>query len=137
MDLSGVLSTHQLRVTSNRLKVLELMYQKEYAISQQELTEALPPSFDRVTLYRILNQFEENGIIHKVINPDGQQVYAVCSHECDHTHHADEHFHFYCESCEKTYCLEDVKIPSPELPLGYTLQSLNINGKGVCKDCNN
>ena len=46
-------------------------------------------NFDRVTLYRLLNSFEEKGLIHKVFDANGDIFYAKCQVCKDHNHQDD------------------------------------------------
>ena len=72
-----------------------MMADKETATSQPDL-ESLMNDVDRVTLYRILNVFEEKGIIHKVFDLNGTANYAICTSNCQEHRHHDEHLHFNC-----------------------------------------
>ena len=90
-----LLDKHHLKKTSPRLKVLSVLSAKDVATSQPDL-ETVMVDIDRVTLYRILNAFEEKGIIHKVFDLNGTANYAVCSSNCEENHHHDEHLHFNC-----------------------------------------
>ena len=45
------------------------------------------------------------------------------------------HVHFYCESCQRTTCFEDIHIPQVPLPPGYHPRSVNYMVKGLCPTC--
>ena len=91
---------------------------------------------DRVTLFRILSNFEEKKIIHKIILGDGKTMYALCADKCakntDHTH---DHIHFVCNQCEDVTCLEIEKFPTINVP-DFLINNLNINASGICETCN-
>ena len=73
-----LLENNQLKKTSTRFTVLNILKSRESAISQPELEAMLGKKVDRVTLYRTLSTFEEKGIIHKVLNINGTANYAFC-----------------------------------------------------------
>jgi hypothetical protein len=75
-------------------------------------------AFDRVTVYRTLQTFVEKGIIHQIPTTDNSILYALCRHNCEQGHHHDNHVHFICTNCDKTFCLDDVTVPDEKLPPG-------------------
>ena len=131
-----LLKRHQLKRTEARMRVLELLVNKKTATSQPDL-ESVIAGVDRVTLYRILNAFEEKGIIHKVFDLDGTANYAMCSPVCgDEHHHHDEHLHFNCTVCKSVYCLDDLHLPEIKLPKGFKVDGFTLYAAGVCPKCN-
>ena len=92
-----------LKVTPVRLKVLEELQDTHQAMSHTEL-EATFGKVDRITLYRALKDFEEAGIVHKIVGADGITRFAVCSHDCPDVTHTDDHVHFNCSRCHKMFC---------------------------------
>ncbi|MCB0736421.1 MAG: transcriptional repressor, partial [Bacteroidetes bacterium] len=103
-------------------------------IGHKDLEDAID-DHDRVTLYRILTQFEESGVIHKVLDNSGVTKYALCNDECETGHHEDEHLHFECEKCGKTYCIEGVEIPQPSMPGTFKPRDYYLLVKGDCGKC--
>ncbi len=132
---SRLLRRNKLKVTQPRLSVLNIISDKDTAISQPELEKLLGDAVDRVTLYRVLATFEEKGILHKIFDLHGTATYALCSTDCDEHHHHDEHVHFICASCNSIYCLDDFKMPKIDLPDGYQLHSIGVNAVGLCAQC--
>ena len=130
-----LLDQHHLKKTGPRLKVLAMMSAKNTATSQPDL-EGLMEDVDRVTLYRILNVFEEKGIIHKIFDLNGTANYAICTSNCqEHLHH-DEHLHFNCTICNKVYCLNDLSLPAFNLPPGFKAEGFSLYASGICPQCN-
>jgi len=129
-----LLDQHHLKKTAPRLKVLSMMADKETATSQPDL-ESLMNDVDRVTLYRILNVFEEKGIIHKVFDLNGTANYAICTSNCQEHMHHDEHLHFNCTQCNNVYCLNDLSLPSFDLPSGFKVDGFTLYASGLCPDC--
>src|ERR1700744_6755755 len=89
-QFEDLLAKHYLKKTETRLRVLALLSSKTFATSQPDLEEVMV-DVDRGTLYRILNTFEEKGIIHKVFDLNGTANYAMCTSNCGENHHHDEH----------------------------------------------
>ncbi|AMR33651.1 Fur family transcriptional regulator [Mucilaginibacter sp. PAMC 26640] len=129
-----VLAKHQLKKTGARLRVLDLMYAKKTATSQPDL-ESVMHDIDRVTLYRILNVFEEKGIIHKVFDLNGTANYAICASGCQEQHHHDEHLHFNCTMCKGVFCLNELSLPSLNLPSGFKAEAFTLYASGLCPKC--
>ncbi len=129
-----LLSKHGLKKTTARLQVLEAMRSRRAATSQPDL-EAVVQDIDRVTLYRILNVFEEKGIIHKVFDLNGTANYALCSSGCQEHHHHDEHLHFNCTNCKSVFCLNDLNLPQLSLPPGFKPEGFTLYASGLCPAC--
>lgn len=133
-EFAGMLDRHRLKKTAARLRVLSMMYSKNTATSQPDL-ENVMQDIDRVTLYRILNAFEEKGIIHKVFDLNGTANYAVCHSDCKENHHHDDHLHFNCTVCKNVYCLNEFTLPNLALPAGFKPEGFTIYASGLCPKC--
>ena len=133
-QFEDMLDKHQLKKTAPRLRVLSMMYSKPTATSQPDL-ESVMHDIDRVTLYRILNAFEEKGIIHKVFDLNGTANYAVCHADCQANHHHDEHVHFNCTACKSVYCLNELILPDITLPAGFKPENFTLYASGLCPKC--
>src|SRR5690606_10143215 len=130
-----LLRQHRLKITVPRLSVLSVVLEKETATSQPELEKMLGDTIDRVTLYRVLNIFEEKGILHKILDLNGTATYAVCSEYCPQHPHQEEHVHFTCSKCNSIYCLNDVQIPEIDIPKGFKIETVGISAVGICDKC--
>lgn len=104
------------------------------ALTHGDIEKKVGDKYDRVTIYRTLQTFEEKGIIHAIPTADNSILYALCK-DCEDGHHHDDHVHFICRVCERTICLDDVVSPKMELPQGYTAENVQVLIEGVCKDC--
>jgi Fur family transcriptional regulator, ferric uptake regulator len=135
IDSSIILKRADLKITNFRKEVIEIIHSSDHAISSLDI-EARLDACDRITLYRTLKSFEEKGLIHKINDADGNTMYAQCNHSCvdNQKHIHDAHLHFQCNSCNKLYCIENVKIPKIELP-DYEIVSSNVTLNGKCKFC--
>lgn len=124
-----------LKATPTRQKVLEVLQGSHLAYSHTEL-EATFKEVDRITLYRVLRDFEEAGIVHKIMDIDGVTRFAVCKHTCPDSAHSEDHVHFNCQVCHKMFCLENLHIPAIKLPAGFVPKGVNTLVHGVCQQCN-
>ena len=134
LDPVHILKENDLKHTKQRVRVLEEIAMDTAAISQPELEKKLGKEIDRVTLYRILNIYEDKGILHRVMDSNGTANYAICSSSCTSGHHHDEHVHFNCNNCHKIYCLE-VMVPALKMPIGFTAETLSLTAYGICDKC--
>jgi Fur family transcriptional regulator, ferric uptake regulator len=132
--IESLLSSHQIRKTNIRLAVLDLFIQKKHALSHSEIEGFVGNVFDRVTIYRTLKSFEEQGLIHRVPDESGTGRYALCSH-CSAHRHFDRHIHFYCTACQNTFCLDELPIPEIKPIEGYLFTDFSFLVQGVCKNC--
>ncbi len=128
------LREHNLRSTVCREEVLEAFMTRATALSHGDLEGNLKERFDRVTIYRTLKTFLEKGIIHKVLDDEGAR-YALCRESCTEDVHHHDHVHFKCNECGQTNCLENLHVPSVQLPNGYRAQETNLLIQGLCADC--
>ncbi|MEO0584753.1 MAG: transcriptional repressor [Bacteroidota bacterium] len=134
---TDILRQHNIRVTHNREKILDVFLNFDSALTEREIEHAVTTNCDRVTIYRTLTTFLDKCIIHKVLDNTGAMRYALCALDCgegsDNSRH--NHIHFKCTSCGKTKCLNHISMPSVEMPAGYSVQEVNVLFQGVCEKC--
>lgn len=120
------------RSTPTKDAVLNILTDSKKAMSPDGIMQKVDISIDRATIYRVLNRFCEDGILHRIVAEDGKQYFAVCI-KCEEKKLADHHFHFRCTNCQTIECL-----PVPvqfSLPQGYQVETVNCILTGICKDC--
>ena len=121
------------RNTPTKQAVLDLFDSCTTALNQEQIETQLQGKMDRATIYRILNNFCEDGMMHKVVGDDGVNYFAMCKTCCEHTQHHHDHFHFRCTTCNQLICLkEEIKINLPE---GFSMQDCNCVITGTCPNC--
>ncbi len=123
------------RNTESQEAVLSVLTSSRKAMSQDAIIKQMNVEADRVTIYRILNRFCEDGIVHKIVADDGKQYFAVCV-KCDDIKMKkipENHFHFRCTKCETIQCMPS--IVNFSVPKGYKVERMNCVLVGVCKDC--
>ncbi|AWM32504.1 Fur family transcriptional regulator [Hymenobacter nivis] len=133
--LAHTLVRHGLRETPARRAVLALLSGRGYALTGAEVEREISGGIDRVTLYRTLKSFEEHGLVHRVPDDADGLRYAACSIECTARAHFDNHVHFKCGVCRRTYCLNQVPIPAVQLPDGFWAERRDYLLVGTCQLC--
>jgi Fur family ferric uptake transcriptional regulator len=134
---ADILKAAGLRKTKVRSEILGLFMNHNYALSARDVIEGIDSENDRVTVYRTLSSFLENGILHKALE-DGQRTkYAFCR-QMGHpaTENQKLHAHFTCDTCGQTFCMEDVNVPEIKVTKDYTVSSATLTLQGVCGKCN-
>lgn len=135
-DLKSILKHHGLKNTANRQLILQAFVNEKHALAYSDVDALIKQQLDKVTVYRTLKSFEESGIIHQVLDGSAQIRYALChTGGCSHHEHTDQHPHFKCDTCEKTFCLDTVTIPKINLPSGYSKTTQSVFIQGICKSC--
>ena len=122
-----------IKPTATRLLILRAMFRGDETVSLPQL-EKLLPTVDKSTISRTLSVFLMNRLIHVVDDGSGSLKYNVCSDDCD-CGVEDEHTHFYCENCQRTFCPKRIHVPVVSLPGGFVLNSINYVIKGLCPEC--
>ena len=102
-----------LKVTLPRLKILEVLESSpSHHLSAEDIYRVLIEQHEEVgvaTIYRVLSQFEESGIVHKLNFENNQAVYELCG--------ADHHDHLVCVKCNKIIEFQDDVIESIKFKL--------------------
>jgi Fur family ferric uptake transcriptional regulator len=127
LELRGI------RPTAMRILILRTMMVHDEAVAMGDIERRLP-SLDKSTISRTISLFLLHRLIHCIDDGSGALKYAVCSDDCDCSID-DEHTHFYCESCHRTFCLKQIHVPVVPLPEGFKLCSINYVLKGLCPEC--
>ena len=132
-DMISRLESKGIRPTANRILVMKTLMGEQNPQSLSNL-ERMMVSMDKSSIFRTLTLFLEHDVVHAFEDGRGVLCYELCEEKgaCDHH---DGHIHFYCESCQRSFCMEDIHIPSFELPEGFYPHSISFVIKGECPDC--
>lgn len=122
-----------IRPTAVRLLILRTMMRGDETVSMREMEQWLP-TVDKSTISRTLSLFLLHKLVHVVDDGSGSAKYAVCADDCSCSVE-DEHTHFYCERCHRTFCLKQIAVPVVPLPQGFKLTGVNYVLKGLCPEC--
>lgn len=122
------------RNTQTKEAVLKVLTKAGKAMSRDAIEQKIKIDINRATIYRVLNRFCQDGVLHKVVAEDGKQYFAACI-DCEDKALAGHHFHFRCIQCETIECLPvSVNFTAPK---GYKVKGVNCIVYGFCKDCSN
>ena len=124
-----------LKVTLPRLKILEVLESSpNHHLSAEDIYRVLIDQHEEVgvaTIYRVLSQFEESGIVQKLNFENNQAVYELCGLE--------HHDHLVCVKCNKIIEFQDDVIEKHQIQIakkhGFDLTDHSLYLYGLCKDC--
>lgn len=120
------------RNTSTKQAVLAVLTKTGKAMSQNAIEKKITININRATIYRVLNRFCEDGVLHKIIAENGKQYFALFN-KSGKEKMAKNHFHFRCTKCETIECLPvEVNFSIPD---NYLVKNTNCILTGICKDC--
>lgn len=139
MDQNQELKKAGLKITLPRLKILEILKNpKNQHISAEDVYKILLEQGEDIglaTVYRVLNQFDDAGILNRHHFEGGKSVFEIGS--------KDHHDHLVCLECGKVIEFEDDLIEqrqkeiAEENGLQLTNHSLYLYGKCFDENCGN
>lgn len=132
-DMISRLESKGIRPTANRILVMKTLMGEQNPQSLSNLERKMV-SMDKSSIFRTLTLFLEHDVVHAFEDGRGVLCYELCEEKgaCDHH---DGHIHFYCKSCQRSFCMENIHILSFELPEGFYPHSISFVIKGECPDC--
>jgi Fur family ferric uptake transcriptional regulator len=131
MNSIEVLNSHNLKRTSCREGIIDVMLTAKEALSENEIRDKLLGNYDRTTFYRSFKTLEEHHILHRIVVDNLKVKYAVNPALTG----AQAHAHFYCKECNTVLCLTHIPIQNPLLPQGYLQTETELLIKGYCSRC--
>jgi Fur family ferric uptake transcriptional regulator len=130
-DLEVLFADRQLRLTTPRRKVFEILHESETPLQIGEIIKNCP-DIDRVSIYRTLELFTKLGITD-IVPLGWKQRYELTSPFKPH------HHHLYCTNCGK---LIDVHSQKLEQVVAAIARDYNFSPtehkfevSGLCKEC--
>jgi len=124
-----------LKVTLPRLKILEVLEKSpNHHLSAEDIYRALIEQNEEVgvaTIYRVLTQFEESGIVNKLNFENNLSVYELSNVE--------HHDHLVCVKCNEIVEFQDDVIETHQLQIakqhGFQLTDHSLYLYGLCRRC--
>lgn len=132
-EILGMLQRHGVKPTANRIIIAGALAQASNPLSLSDL-EVDIATIDKSSIFRTLATFKEHGLVHVIEDGSDSAKYELC-HGTGDEHDNDRHVHFYCERCNRTFCLSQVHVPQVQLPAGYRVRGVNYLVKGLCPRC--
>ena len=132
-EVASRLEHRGVKPTSTRLLVYRALAGHRRALSLRELDDELD-TVDRSTIFRTLTLFLAHHLVHAIEDGTGVTKYEACEggDECSLD---DQHIHFFCTRCQRTFCFHTTHVPAISLPEGFAMEGVNYLVKGVCPDC--
>ena len=124
-----------LKITLPRIKILQVLENSSIQhVSAEDVYKMLIAADEEIglaTVYRVLTQFEQAGLITRHNFEGGHSVFELSKE--------DHHDHIVCQKCGKITEFSDEKIEARQSEvaksLGYILLDHNLNMYGLCPDC--
>jgi len=132
---AAILKQLKLKVTPRRLEVMNCLGGERSYLSADQVWNRVKPRLGSIglpTVYRILDELAEAGVITRIFQADRKQYYFLCANQ-------DHHHHFVCESCRRVEdveqcCLDGLASEFARRSGGrVTSHILQING--ICAVC--
>ncbi len=134
-DFEGLLRRLKLKVTSGRRAVLEVMAAESTFLSPEEIWKRVGErgrSVGLPTVYRILEELANGGVVTRVLHDNRQLYYYLCANKS-------HHHHFVCLSCRKVedidLCLGEALEQEVEMRIRGALFSHILQLQGLCHEC--
>ena len=129
-----MLESHGVKVTANRIVVARELDRSSQPMTMAELERKIL-TIDKSGIFRVLTLFKAHHLVHVIEDGGG----AGARYELCRSRHGDfdddEHPHFHCEACGRTFCLEDTSVPNVDLPEGFQQATVSLLVRGLCPDC--
>lgn len=131
MKYEHLLKGHRLKITPQRIAIIELMYQKGH-INIDELYSAIRKKFTSIslaTLYKNIHTMMEVSLIREVKVPGQKSKYEI---------EKESHIHVLCNVCGD---LEDIPLNPAEILENavqlsqYRTEEISVVISGICPEC--
>ncbi|MFT4676226.1 MAG: Fur family ferric uptake transcriptional regulator [Patiriisocius sp.] len=124
-----------LKITLPRVKILQILESSSiHHMSAEDVYKALLTKGEEIglaTVYRVLTQFEDAGLVVRHNFEGGHSVFEVATEE--------HHDHIVCVKCGRVEEFRDDEIEARQQSvasnLGFELTDHNLNMYGLCPDC--
>ena len=132
-DSINKLKNERIRITPQRIAILEYLYESDAHPTADEIYQALAdrfPSMSAATVYNNLHLFIKLGFVKEL-------TYGDASSRFDFTN--THHYHAICEKCGAVVdlyypVLDDVEMVAQSL-IGFEVTSHRMEVYGICPEC--
>jgi Fe2+ or Zn2+ uptake regulation protein len=132
---AAILKQLKLKVTPRRQEIMNCLGVERSYLSAEEVWNRIKPRLGSIglpTVYRILDELSEAGVITRIFQSDRKQYYFLCSNR-------EHHHHFVCESCRRVEDVEQCGLDGVSRDIaqrsGGLVTSHIIQINGICGDC--
>ena len=124
-----------LKITLPRIKILQILESSDvHHLSAEDVYKQLIQNEEEIglaTVYRVLTQFEEAGLVVRHHFEGGHSVFEIASNQ--------HHDHIVCVKCGRVeeFIDEQIEVRQQAIAdrLGFELTDHNLNMYGLCPDC--
>ena len=124
-----------LKITLPRIKILQILENAEvHHVSAEDVYKLLLANGEEIglaTVYRVLTQFEQAGLVVRHNFEGGHSVFELASEK--------HHDHIVCVRCGRVEEFNDVEIERRQeevaRSMGYELTDHHLNMYGLCPEC--
>ncbi len=131
-----VLKDNRLKITPRRKAVIDIFMSRGVRMGPYDVYGKLKkrlPTIGLPTVYRILAEFKNVGILVQSLSEDRQLRYALCNLPNEH------HHHFTCRKCRKTEEVEFCNFKEAsqfiEKKLNAKVEAHQLQIEGLCSEC--
>ncbi len=123
-----------LKKTPQRIAVLKALSEKESVMTVQQIHQTIfsETSTNLVTVYRMLEQFESEGLIRRVAHQGLDYFELACEHHPLHPH-------LSCGTCGGFICLDSLGVKGEKMLMslgrGNKIHSASLVFDGLCASC--
>jgi Fe2+/Zn2+ uptake regulation proteins len=129
-ELTNELKTRNIRLSHQRLKVLEFLTNHKIHPTADQIYTALHqdvPTLSKTTVYSTLNALADAGMVRVLTIEDNEVRYDIT---------VEDHGHIKCESCGRIYDFEaDMSVFHSDKLKDFKITEKNVYFKGVCPQC--
>ncbi len=133
-DCKDELKEYNLKVTPARLAVMKFLESSKQPVDVNTILAYLRKNdvnVDPATIFRMMNNFLQKGIIKEIRIEKGKSNYELASKE--------DHHHLVCEKCGGVESVLDNTIPRMEKEIkekqGFLVKRHELEFFGICKNC--
>jgi len=135
LQSAALLRQLKLKVTPRRQEILSCLGDEQAYLSADEVWNRIKPRLGSIglpTVYRILDELAEAGVITRIFMPDRKQYYFLCANQ-------EHHHHFVCESCRRVEDVQQCGLDGVSREIAHrsggrvTSHIIQING--ICGSC--
>ena len=119
-----------LKVTANRLQVLEILAETSAPLSVREIQNQMRSDCDESTVFRTLSTFESKQLVEVALVSDRQKLYSFAS-----KHHSHYVICRECGSVEEINLCGISHLLSKAKELGFSDLKHRIEISGLCRSC--
>ena len=132
IDFPQLLKSLHLKVTPQRLAILEIMRAAPTYLSPEEVQSQVQRRDGRKaglpTIYRNLEELSAQGVISKILHPNRQLYYYFCANR-------DHHHHFVCLACRTVQDIHDCGCAELASKIDGQVELQIMQALGTCRNC--